>query len=104
MRHFIPLAILTVAVVGGSFLAVNAHHGYIHQLNVQNAKAAAARVKAAIKKQYLALSTDKKLQAANTNIVLLVAQCKEGQAAYDMLTAYQKQQVRAPSCNYVTVQ
>jgi hypothetical protein len=107
MRHFLPLTILAVAVAGGLALAVNAHHDYIHQLTVQNAKAAAAHAKVAIKKQYLVLTSDKKLQVANTDIVLLRAQCMEGEAAYNLLTPLQKQQnqqVRAPYCNYSTVQ
>ena len=104
MRHLIPIAICTVAVAALVPVAVNAHHGYIHQLNVQNAKAAALHAKATIKAQYQVLTGNKKLQTANTDIVLLVAQCKEGQAAYNMLTVYQKQQVHAPNCNYVTVQ
>jgi hypothetical protein len=104
MKHILPLTILTVAVVGGLFLAVNSHHDYIHQLTLSNAKTAALRAKTAIKVQYQAQSTNRKLQVANTDIVLLIAQCKEGQAAYNMLTTFQKQQFRAPYCDYGTVQ
>ena len=42
MRHTIPLAILSAAVIGGLYLAVNAHHNYTHQLTVKNAQTAAA--------------------------------------------------------------
>src|SRR5947209_6688113 len=104
MKHIVPLTILTVAVVGGLFLAVNSHHDYIHQLTFQNAKTAAAHAKAALKVQAQAQATVKKLQVANTNIVLLVAQCKEGQAAYNMLTTFQKQHAKEPYCNYSSVQ
>src|SRR5205085_5241464 len=100
MKHILPLTILTLAVVGGLFLAVNSHHDYIHQLTVKNAQAAASRAKAAIKVQAQAQATVKKLQVANTDIVLLVAQCKEGQTAYNMLTTFQKQHAKAPYCNY----
>jgi hypothetical protein len=104
MKYFLPLTILTVAVAGGLFLDVNAHHDYIHQLTIQNAHTAAVRAKAVLKTQAQAQSTAKKLQVANTDIVLLVAQCKEGQAAYNLLTPSQKPHAKEPYCSYNTVQ
>jgi hypothetical protein len=104
MRHFIPLAICALAVIGGSFLAVNVHQNYIHQLNVKNAKAALQHARVVLTVQGQAQATVKKLQVANTDIVLLIANCKEGQTAYNMLTASQKQQVHAPYCSYSQVQ
>lgn len=104
MKHFLPVAILTIAVAGLSYTAATSHHNYVHQLTIQNAKTAAAHAKAAIKVQAQAQSTAKKLQVANTDIVLLVAQCKEGQTAYNMLTAFQKQHAKAPYCSYSVVQ
>lgn len=104
MRHILPLAILTVAVAGGAYMAVSAHRDYTHQLTVQNAQAVAVRAKAALKVQAEAQSTAKKLQVANTDIVLVVAQCKQGQAAYNLLTLSQKRLVKEPYCSYTTVQ
>ncbi len=104
MKHFLPLAVLTAVVIGGSYTAVHSHHDYTHQLTLQNAQAAAVRAKTALKVQAQAKSTAKKLQVANTDIVLLVAQCKQGQAAYNLLTSYQKRLVKAPYCSYSQVQ
>ncbi len=99
MKHIIPLTILTVAVAGGLYVAVNAHHDYTHQLTLQNAHAAAVRAKTALKVQAQAKSTAKKLQVANTDIVLLIAQCKRGQVAYDNLTKYAQARMTRPDCS-----
>src|SRR5947207_11146386 len=104
MKHFVPLALCTLAVAGGSYVALRAHHDAIHHLTFQNAQAAAVRAKAALKTQAEAQSTAKKLQVANTDIVLLVAQCKQGQTAYDLLTPSQKRLAKEPYCNYSSVQ
>lgn len=103
MRHFIPLAICALAVIGGSFLAVNVHQNYIHQLSIKNAQAALQKAKTALTVQAQAQSTVKKLQVANSDIALLVTQCKSGQAAYSMLSASQKLQVHSLNCSYAIV-
>jgi hypothetical protein len=104
MKHLLPLTVLSVIVLLGCSVAVLSHRDYTHQLTVKNAQAALHRAKTALKVQVQAQSTAKKLQVANTDIVLLVANCKEGEAAYNMLTISQKQHVRAPYCSYNTVQ
>ncbi len=104
MKHLLPLTVLSVIVLLGCSAAVLSHRDYTHQLTVKNAQAALHRAKTALKVQAQAQSTAKKLQVANTDIVLLIANCKDGQTAYNMLTLSQKQHAKAPYCSYSQVQ
>jgi hypothetical protein len=104
MKHLLPLTVLSVIVLLGCSAAILSHRDYAHQLTVKNAQAALHKAKTALTVQAQARATVKKLQVANTDIVLLIAQCKEGQTAYNMLTTTQKQHAKAPYCSYATVQ
>jgi hypothetical protein len=104
MKHLLPITVLSVIVLLGCSVAILSHRDYSRQLTVKNAQAALHRAKAVLTVQAQAQATVKKLQVANTDIVLLIAQCKTGQVAYNMLSAYQKQQVHAPYCSYSQVQ
>ena len=95
MKHFLPLTFCTVAVAGGLFLAVNAHHGYIHQLTLQNARTQASQAKA---KLQAALVAHKQAQATQAKLTKLQAECKKGAAAYSQLTAFQKKTAVKPDC------
>jgi heme exporter protein D len=103
-KHALPLALCTIAVLVLLPAAVFAHRGYIHQLTLENARQTAQRLRQAAKVQAEAQATAHKLQVANTDIILLVAQCKQGQANYNLLTPYQKQHAKALYCNYNSVQ
>jgi hypothetical protein len=104
MKHLILFTILIAAIFVGLGVAVSTHNGSVHQLSLQTAKQAALHVREAAKVQAEAQSTAKKLQAANATINLLLAQCKTGQANYNLLATLQKQHAQVLYCNYSQVQ
>lgn len=96
MRHKIVLLLSLLAVAGGLYLAVSAHRGYISQLNLQSAKAAAIRAEQTLKAELQAHQDAVKQQEEINN---LQQQCQNGAIAYAMLTPVQRDHVVKPNCS-----
>src|SRR5437867_15215 len=96
MKHIIPLAICTVAVAALVPAAVSAHHSYVHQITLQNARQEASQAKVRVQ---AALAAHKQAEATEAELNNLQKNCQGGLNAYGLLTTAQKQNAVKPDCS-----
>jgi hypothetical protein len=99
MKHAIPIALLTVAVIVAVPMALKAHHDYAHKIAVQHAQAAATQAKTVASERATIQDLQTQATVLQTELNKSHTNCLLGASAYTNLTAYSKARMKQPDCS-----
>jgi predicted secreted acid phosphatase len=98
MKHRITLLASVVAILAASAMSLNVHQQATQHQLVLDAQRAASHARQVAQEQAQAHDTALKLQQDESALTKLQLACENGQVAYNMLTATQREHVVKPDC------